>query len=85
MDNEALRADLLRAEHAKQLADNPLLAEILDGMVGQIESAWMNAETDEQANEIRKVALAANKVRSAINAAIKRGGVARAEIEQANR
>lgn len=80
MDKEALRQDLLRAEQARQLTENEFLNEILEGVKRKTFEAWLDAPTDEDANQIRKVAIAARQFEQTLRSAIKGGDVASAEI-----
>lgn len=42
-----MEKDLERARHAKALLDNPLLAEILDGMKGGYVEAWLASRPED--------------------------------------
>lgn len=42
-----MEKDLERARHAKALLDNPLLAEILDGMKGSYVEAWLASRPED--------------------------------------
>lgn len=83
-DENARRVEVERGHLAKQITDNPLWAETLNGYETALLARMVDpAATDDQALEARKMVVVVRRVRRDIEAILTTGKLALMQLEEA--